>query len=241
MKFIGYIPFGYPSIEQSIISIENYVSAGCEAVEISFPLYDPIGESDLIVDFMRKALKNCSDYAVYMKAVQQVRKNHPSLEINLLLFTQVMQEIGFDCLISFYDKCKINSVICPDVNDHLDVRDILTSRGMKFVAPFHYDVNESELKNCLDSKGFVYMQAFPPSWQKVKKGYETPDKIVDYLRKNGVKQEIYAGVGIKTLEDVETIKKAGVDGFFVGSSLMKLLDDPIQLHRKITEFINAGK
>ena len=29
--------------------------------------------------------------------------------------------------------------------------------------------------------------------------------------------------------------------FFVGSSLMKLLDDPIQLHRKITEFINAGK
>ena len=47
--------------------------------------------------------------------------------------------------------------------------------------------------------------------------------------------------GIKTLEDVETIKKAGVDGFFVGSSLMKLLDDPIQLHRKITEFINAGK
>ena len=56
----------------------------------------------------------------------------------------------------------------------------------------------------------------------------------------GVNQPIYAGVGIKTVEDVQLIKAAGADGFFVGGTLMRIMeDDSLQL--AIKQFIDAGK
>ena len=241
MKFIGYIPLGYPSISDSLKSIDVYVEAGCGAVEISFPLLDPEGESEMIVEFMRKALQKCSEYEKYMDAVSRIRLHYPDLEINLLLFSKVINEIGIDKIADFYKKREIADVICPDINENLDLKNIMSNKGIRLVTPFHYDVRDEELKECIASEGFVYMQAFPPEWQKVKAGYETPDRIVKYLRDHGVKQKIYAGVGIRTLEDVRTIKEAGADGFFVGATLMNLLQEPDRLREKIKEFIEEGK
>ncbi len=241
MKFIGYIPLGYPSISESLKNVDIYVNAGCEAVEISFPLLDPEGESEMIVEFMRKALLKCTEYEKYMEAISYIRNRHPKLEINLLLFSKVINEIGLERIVDFYKKCDIADVICPDINEKLTLKKILASKGIRLVTPFHYDVKEEELKECITSEGFIYMQAFPPKWQKVKMGYEAPDKIIEYLRDNGVKQKIYAGVGIKTLKDVRTIKEAGADGFFVGGALMQFLDEPQMLYEKIKEFIKEGK
>lgn len=241
MKFIGYIPFGYPSIDESIQSIDSYYAAGCEAIEISFPQYDPIDESEMIVDFMRKALQNCSDYNVYMEGVRKVRNQYTHLEINLLLFTETMNKIGLKEILEFYHECNIFTVICPDIDNHKEMKLFLEKGGMKFSAPIHYDLQEDELKNSINSTGFVYIQAFPFEGQKVIEGLQTPDKIIKYLKDNGVKQQIYAGVGIKTLEDVKQIKRAGADAFFVGGTLMKLMDDKVQLIKAIKEFIKVGK
>lgn len=241
MKFIGYIPFGYPSINESLETIDMYYECGCRAIEASFPLENPIGESEMITEYMRKALRECDDYALYLDGIRKVRAKYADLEINLLLFTEVIDAIGHENLSEYCKENNIFTIICPDITDHLDLQDKLSAMGVKFVAPFHYDVDDEELQNCINAKGFVYMQAFPPEWQKVKPGFERPDIIVRYLRENGVKQEIYAGVGIKDFDDVKTIKEAGADGFFVGSSLMKLYDNKEELRRMISLFIENGK
>lgn len=241
MKFIGYIPFGYPSIAESIQYIDAYCDAGCEAVEISIPVYDPIDESDMITDFMRKALQKCPDYDQYLEGIQRVRKNYSSLEINLLLFTETINKIGLEQILDFYHKCNVFTVICPDIGENKEMKSILEKGGMKFSAPIHYDLQADELTNSIESTGFVYMQAFPSMGQKTIKDLETPDKIIKLLKDHGVKQQIYAGVGIKTIDDVKEIKKAGADAFFVGGTLMKIMNDKELLIKTIKEFINAGK
>lgn len=239
MKFIGYIPFGYPNIEESIRCIDAYYEAGCEAVELSFPLYDPIDESEMIVDFMRKALQSCSDYSNYMDGVRNVRKRYSQLEINLLLFTETINSIGLNQMLDFYHECNIYTIICPDIEREKEMKVYLEKGGMKFSAPIHYDLQEDEVKNSIESTGFVYMQAFPVKGQKMIDGLETPDKMIKFLKDSGVKQQIYAGVGIKTIDDAKIIKAAGADAFFVGGTLMQIMDDKDLLIKTIKEFINA--
>ena len=223
MKFIGYIPFGFPNIEKSIEIIETYVTAGCKALEISFPAYDPVDESEMITEYMRKALSNCNDYEKYMTGIQSVRDRYPSLELNLLMFVDIINQIGLVKLCDFYNKNKIACIICPDIDTNRELKALLVDKGIKFSSPVHYDFTEAEIKNCLSNDGFVYVQAFPIKDQKVIEGYDTPEKIISYLKKVGVKQSIYAGVGIKTVEDVQLIKAAGADGFFVGGTLMRIM------------------
>lgn len=240
MKFIGYIPFGYPNIEKSIEIVETYVAAGCKSLEISFPTYDPVDESEMITEYMRKALSNCNDYEKYMTGIQCVRDKHPNLEINLLMFVDIIDQIGLEKLCSFYTKNRIACIICPDIDTNKELKAYLVGNGIKFSSPVHYDFTEAEIKNCLNNDGFVYVQAFPTKGQKVIEGYDTPDKIISYLKRVGVKQPIYAGVGIKTVEDVQLIKAAGADGFFVGGTPMRIMeDDSLQL--AIKQFIDAGK
>lgn len=241
MKFIGYVPFGTPTIEGSMERIDILIDAGCRALEISFPLYDPVGENEMIVDFMRRALQNCSDYQLYCDKIVAVRQKYPEIEINLLVFVEVINKIGLKKFADLFKKCGINAVISPDIDQYPDKKEQLSDEGVCFVAPFHYDVDPDELKICQKCRGFVYTQAFPPAWQKVKKGYDNPKQLIQFLRENGVTQPIYAGVGIRTLEDIKTVKEAGADGFFVGSTLMKLWDDPEAFRKKAEEIIEEGR
>lgn len=241
MKFVGYIPFGYPSIEESIQYIDTYCEAGCDAVEISLPVNNPIDESDMIIDLMRKALRKCPDYSKYVEGIKRIRKRYSQLEINLLLFTETINDIGLEQILEFYHECNIFTIICPDIERDKNMKLILEKGGMKFSAPIHYDLQEDELKNSIESTGFVYMQAFPTKGQKTIDGLETPAKMIKLLKDSGVKQQIYAGVGIKTIDDAKIIKEAGADAFFVGGTLMKIMDDRELLTKKIKEFINTVK
>ena len=85
MKFVGYIPFGYPTIQESIKIVEIYCESGCKAIEASFPLLNPIGESEMIVEYMKKALEKCSNYDMYLNGIKEIREKHKDLEINLLM------------------------------------------------------------------------------------------------------------------------------------------------------------
>lgn len=239
MKFIAYIPFGYPDLAESHKVIDTYYDAGTRAFEISLPEANPIGESEMITDFMHKALEKCSDYHLYLSEIRKVRNKYPQIEINLLLFYNIISQLG-ESLVSFCREENINAIICPDSKKHFEEVLQLQEKGLKFTASFHYDVNPQELANIKLLKGFVYMQAYPPAWQEVKPGFNSPKDIVDYLRFNGVDRAIYAGVGIKDEDDVREVKAAGADGFFVGGSLMKLYGDHKKLHDRVIDFIKAG-
>ena len=215
MKFIAYIPFGYRDFEESNSVIDAYFRAGTNAFEISFPEPNPVGESEMITNFMHKALENCGDYHVYMEELRKVRKRYPDVEINLLLFYNIINTIK-DEIVDYCREINVNSIICPDLDQHFDDCMVLQDKGLKFTAAFHYDVSDQELENIKVLKGFVYMQAYPPTWQKViKEGFNKPKDIIDYLRSHGVRRDIYAGVGVKNEENVMELKEAGADGFFV--------------------------
>ena len=56
-----------------------------------------------------------------------------------------------------------------------------------------------------------------------------------------VSEPIYCGAGIKCPDDARKVKEAGGDGFFVGSSIIKLYDEPDKLVALIREYKEITK
>ena len=77
--------------------------------------------------------------------------------------------------------------------------------------------------------------------QYVKPGFEELETCIRYLRERKVSEPIYCGAGIKSPADAARVKAAGGQGFFVGSSIIKLYDTPEKLVELIREYKKAAQ
>ncbi|GAB19053.1 tryptophan synthase alpha chain [Gordonia effusa NBRC 100432] len=55
---IGYLPVGYPTVENSIDSFKTMVESGCDIIEVGVPYSDPVMDGPTIQDAADEALRN---------------------------------------------------------------------------------------------------------------------------------------------------------------------------------------
>lgn len=236
MKVICYLSCGYPSVEKSIEMAEYYIKGGCDAIEISIPPKNPYRDGPFIQELMRKALAGCSDYDVYLKHIKKLVKAHPEIDFFLLLYHEVIMSIGAKKVADFYNDVGIKYVISGDLEDE-EALAIFEKENVRLARAVNYSLKEEDIQKCISSNGFTYM--FTSSQHKKKEGFETLDKCIDYLRERKVSEPIYCGGGINTPEHAVVVKDAGANGFFVGSSIIKLYDQPEKLVELIAQFKQA--
>ncbi len=233
MNLIGYLSNGYPTIEDSIEMAKTYFNAGCDIIEIDFPDTNPFLENELIQSRMQKALENCSDYDKYMEGMIKVKKDIPNAKFILLAYESTVKKIGKEKFASFAIDNGFLDLIYVGLENN-EIKDYLISRGMKVSCYVQYQLDDKEVDYALSSNGFTYLQA-KPTHGKMKDGYETLDKCIKYLKDKGIKEQIYCGVGVHTVDDVAMVKEAGADGAFVGSAILKLHDNKEALIQMIKD------
>lgn len=234
MKVIGYLSYGYPSIDYSLKMARCYYEAGADMMECSLPAKDPYLDSEFIAGRMADALAQCSDYQVYLDKLEAFCRTTPELRIVLLLYEDTMLEIGVDKLIAFMKSSKINDIIYAGKINHPEVKQRLIDEGIGICCPVDHHMEEEAIQEALHTNGFTYMEARPLTGSK--EGFEDLGTCIRYLRNAGITQPIYCGVGIHTVEDVQYAKDAGGDGVFVGSTLIKQYDNPEAMMDTIREF-----
>ena len=148
--------------------------------------------------------------------------------------------IGAEKLGEFCEKHHIVNVISGDLHDPEAIA-ALRKHGVKLARSVNYKMNEDDIQRCIHTDGFTYMQAFPSEGQYVKPGFEELETCIRYLRERKVSEPIYCGAGIKSPADAARVKAAGGQGFFVGSSIIKLYDTPEKLVELIREYKKAAQ
>lgn len=236
MKLICYLSNGYPTINKSVELAKVYGDAGCDVIEVDFPSRNPYLEGELISSRMEEALRTCSDYKLYMEGIKTMKKDNPSTKILLLAYDNTIQDMGEENFISF---CKEESLLdMIYVGEDLELQKRLIDAGLKISCFIEFRMPEEQIKAALNSNGFVYLQAIAEEG-KINPKYPTLKDCVNHLKELGITREIYAGVRIKGVEEIGMAKKAGCDGVFVGSTILKLWDKPQKLTEKIKELKNA--
>ncbi len=234
MKLICYLCNGYPSIENSVEMAKLYADAGCDIIEIDFPSRDPYLESDLIKGRMAKALEACDDFDAYMQGMIRTKNNLPNTKFILMVYENVIDEIGYDKFLRFCLDNDFKDMILVGIKDDV-IKNKLIADGVRVSCYVQYDLQDEEVAYAKQSNGFVYLQAKPKPGQ-IRPGYPELKDCIRYLREQGIENPIYCGVGIHAPEDAAMAKEAGADAVFVGSTILKLHDQPDQLAAKIKEF-----
>lgn len=237
MKLICYLSNGYPSIEASIKMADEYVSAGCDMIEIDFPSRNPYLEGELIAGRMAKALEVNDNYDDYMEGIIKIKKMHPETYFIVLAYENTICEIGADKYADFIINNGFEDIIyvgdkSPEIKERLIKRGIRVSCYVQFHQP------EEEVKAAVSANGFVYVQAKPTA-NNTNPEYPTLKDCIAHLRRVGITRKIYAGVGIYTPGDVAMAKASGADGVFVGSTILKLHDNLPEMRKVISEMKKA--
>ena len=234
MKLICYLCNGYPSIEKSKEMAKLYSQAGCDIIEIDFPSRNPYLESDLIKGRMAKALEACSDYGAYMDGMVETKRSLPNTQFILMVYENVIEEIGYEKFERFCLTYDFLDMILVGIKDDV-IKNKLIQAGIRVSCYVQYDLQDTEVEYAKQSNGFVYLQAKPAPGQ-ARPDYPELKDCIRYLREKGISNPIYCGVGIHQPEDAAMAKEAGADAVFVGSTILKLHDDPEQMAQKIREF-----
>lgn len=239
MKIIGYLTSGYPSIDKSIETARRYVDAGCNMLEISIPLENN-REKPFLNEIMKQAYAACPDYNEHMEAVIRIAKAMPDVPVTVLLYDEVLKAIGTTVFADAMNSCGIHDVNSANLTDE-EIIGELEMRDIHLAGLVTYDLIPWRIEQARRTRGFVYCQAFPRAGQNLNPEADSVEKLIPYLRRQGISGPLYCGGGIATPEDAVRVMRAGADGFFLGSSIIALYDRPQELHRTISEFAEAAR
>lgn len=239
MKLMGYLPTGYPSVERSMEIAELYLKGGCDGIEMSLPYPNPVYEPRNVAAAMLYSLWKCNDYDKYFEAIKAFKQKHPdALTVNLVC-SDTIYEVGIEKYMEFYKDSKMACLLA--VGDVNAMKEEAIKRDMGVSAAITWGLDEEAVQFALSlDKGIVYLVSKPLPGDVLKEGLDTAEKIVKYLKDRGVKVPIMSGVGIRTPEDIRVLRRAGVEGVFLGSSLMANFDDDNALLKTIGELAEAA-
>lgn len=236
-ELICYLNFGYPSIEDGIHYARLYRKGGCEALQIDIPSRNPYLEHQMIQDRMAHCLRVYPDYQTYFDGIGKIRKEFPNIKLVLMLYENIVEEIGAPRIIAFCKQNRIEDLTYVGVNRE-DLKQALIWAGLRIACYVQYHLPEDEIEFAKKSNGIVLLQA--QSVGKTRPGCETFADGVQYLRESGITKPIYASVGIKEPQDVVRARQAGADGAFVGSRFINVQHDEALLLKTMLEFKQAA-
>ncbi len=239
MKLICYLSNGFPTLEQSARLAEYYAQGGCDIIEIDLPSRNPYLESEFIANRMATALKACDDYDRYMDNILEIRRRLPNTKLLILSYENTVEEIGVEKYAKFCVDNDMRDIIFVGLENE-EIKNELIKRGLKVSCYIQSMMLPEEIESAKASNGFVYMQA-KAAPEKINPAFPTLADCIRHLREQGIDRTIYCGVGVSSPEDFKMVKQAKGDGAFVGSTILKLYDNPEKMVETIKAFKAADK
>lgn len=225
-KLIGYFSIGYPTVENSMKIADSYLSNGIDMIEVGYPTDNPYLDNKYIGNTLRCAQRNLSSNDMVFDAVDRLLSLRNGLPVILLAYDESIRTVGVQNFMARARKSGISDVILVGEKDE-STKKALIANGFQVSCYVTFSMPEEEVRLAQNSNGFIYLQAKPDG--KVREGCETLGKCVEYLRSQGIRNPIYAGVGISTPDDVKMVAQAKAEGVFIGSALLKQIGNPEQL------------
>lgn len=239
MRFhsVYYIISGWPSIEKTEMMVDRYVEHGVTALQFDMPAKDPSRESDFIKERMMHARSLYEGCGVYMDMMRRVRAKHPKLEMHLVVYPEIVDEIGIDDFVAFCKEIDFYSVLASSV----DKMKYFASQGLPIATVIGYDMPDAMVETARMGNNLIVNLLNRNPKVRPKPGLETWEQRIKYLREQGVKAPIFGNGFIKTVEALEEVKKAGADGAYIGSILMQQWDNEDRLWKLLDAFQSVAE
>ena len=236
MKFnpIYYICIACPTVERTLEMVDRYVEHGARAFQIDMPSSNPFDETEFVKAMMKESLRENITYDDYMDGIRTIRNRHPDLELHVVVYDDVVKNIGIDRFVDFGREIGVASFMIPGLSleDHQYIED----RGIRVFRSVTHEMDPDDVRFCAegDEKEYICIRNKKPH-EVGRPGLQIWDEKYNYMRAQGVKGNIYSVFGIKTKETLQNVKDSGAQGAIIGNVLMRLWDNEDELWALLAE------
>lgn len=239
---IGYLPVGYPSIEESIDAACAMAEAGVDIIELGLPYSDPVMDGEEIQAATVEALQQGFTLADGLKALDEIT-NRVDAPVLLMTYWNPVLQFGVE---QFADAVKAAGgagLITPDLipDEAGNWVEVAESRGLDHVFLAAPSSTQARLKQAVDSsRGFVYAVSTMGVTGTRSDVDSAARSLVGRLREQSC-EHTCVGLGISTPQHVSEVLEYA-DGAIVGSAFVRALRERgVDGVRELARALSAAK
>jgi tryptophan synthase alpha chain len=220
---IGYLPLGFPTLDESIEAAVTLVENGVDILELGVPYSDPVMDGIVIQEATQIALDNGFKLSQAIEALSRITERIDAPVLLMTYFNPVIQ-YGVERFAKDVSEAGGAGLITPDLipdeaGEWITASDKYNLDRVFLAAPTSTDDRLSSVIN--NTRGFVYAVSTMGTTGAREDVDGAAHTLVDRLRSLGAKN-IGVGVGISTQEHVSEVLEYA-DAAIVGSALVKSL------------------
>jgi len=218
-----YFTAGYPSINDTVQTIQNLEASGIDMIEIGLPFSDPLADGPTIQNSSTVALKNGMTTQLLFEQLKDIRKS-VSIPLILMGYFNPMLQYGVE---KFCAKCAeigIDGIIMPDLpldvyqEKYKSIFDNYNLKNIFLITPQTSDARIAQIDKASDA--FIYMVS-TASVTGAKTGFG--DEQTAYFKRIADMQLTNPQIVGFGINNEETFKQATTfsKGAIIGSAFIK--------------------
>ena len=221
-SLIGYFPWGYPTLEESVEAAVAMCEAGVDVLELGIPYSDPVMDGIVIQEATEIALANGFKLKDTFDAIREVTSRVSAPVLVMTYWNPVMQ-FGEDRFAQELAASGAAGAITPDlIPDEaagwIRATDALGLDRVFLATPTSSDTRTE--RACASSKGFVYAVSTMGITGARDDLDQNAKKVVEQVRAQSSDSMTAVGIGVSTASQVKEINKYA-DGAIVGSAFVR--------------------
>ncbi len=233
--FMPYFPIGYPTYDESLEAIEAMASEGVDGFEIGIPFSDPIADGPAIQMATQIALDNGVTVRKCLEAVATLRTRGVAQPMMMMGYANPLLAYGAEQFVYDARSAGADGIIVPDLpaEEAHYFRAACERAGLAQVFMLAPTSDERRIDLVAShATGFIYVVSLTGITGARS---ELPADLTDTLGRIRARTDkrLVLGFGISKPEHVQQIKPL-VDGFIVGSALVRAGQEGVEAVRSLT-------
>lgn len=217
---------GDPDFDGTLTQVQIAVEEGVDIVELGIPIADPFLDSPTMQVSMQRALAHCTELARYLEVLGDLRRRHPQLPIEVMIYRSTVESIGLERYAEALAQAQMDATLVADaarqpqafrraLDEALLPYNVLPIR---FVPDPYTPALIEDIR--YNARGFVVAQTVAgPDGQRERLLDANADKLED-LRRSGIELPLVLAYGISTPADVRRALALGADGVLIGTAVL---------------------
>ena len=237
-----YFTAGFPSLNDTVPTIQYLAEGGVDMLEIGFPFSDPLADGQVIQQSSKTAIENGMTIKLLFKQLKDIRKK-TDIPLILMGYLNPVLQFGEEKFIDTCAETGVDGIIIPDMpidyyQNRLKKRCIESNVSKIFLIT---QQTSDEKAHIIDenSNGFIYMVS-SDSVTGSNKSIENQTPYFQRINNLGLKNSKLIGFGIHNKETFENACKYS-NGAIIGSSFIKHISEKGLSKENIFQFIKRIK
>jgi tryptophan synthase alpha chain len=222
---VGYLPAGFPTVDDSVRALVAMAESGCDALEIGLPYTDPVLDGPAVQGAVTRALRNGTRTDDVLRTVEQVAAK-TQVPVLVMTYWNPVEQYGIERFADRLRDAGGAGCVLPDLpvqhaapwREAADPRDLAS---VFIAAPSSTDARVAQIAAA--STGFVYAA----STMGVT-GMRSEVSGADLVARIRAATDLPVLVGLGVSNGLQAAEVAGfADGVIVGSAIVRrMLDAP---------------